>query len=61
MVNRTMSRVRVLSDKPNQKKNLFEVILAPEKASQVDFSIVITALRMLFPDNATISIEAYGI
>lgn len=56
-----MSRVRVVSDKPNQKKNLFEVILAPEKASQVDFSIVITALRMLFPDSATVSIEAYGI
>ena len=60
MINKTMSRVRVFNE-TSPKKNLFEVILNPEKTSQIDYSVVIKALRMIYPDSATVSIECYGI
>lgn len=45
----------------HRKKSLFERILSPEQASKCDAQVVINGLRQLFPHEATISIESYGV
>ena len=61
MVNKKfMTRVLVTTTPP-KKKVLFEQILSPEQAALVDFSIVIPALRMLFPMSVSVNIEVYDV
>lgn len=44
-----------------RKKSLFERILSPEQARSCNAQEVINGLRQLFPHEATIILEAYGI
>lgn len=45
----------------HKKKTLFERILSPENSLKCDAQEVFTGLRQLFPHEATITIEAYGV
>lgn len=61
MVNKFMSRVLVTDGHPTKARALFEVILSPEQAANINFHVVVEALRMLFPLTSKVHIEAYGI
>lgn len=44
-----------------KKKTLFERILSPASAAECNVSEVLTGLRQLFPHDASIIIESYGV
>ena len=44
-----------------KKKTLFERILSPESAARCNVDVVLTGLRQLFPHDASIMIESYGV
>ena len=56
-----MTRVRVLQKAGNVTKALLEVILDPDKAQFINFHVVASALRMLFPHASSVQIDVYGV
>lgn len=45
----------------HKKKTLFERMLNPEQARECNAQEVITGLRRIFPHEAAITLEAYGV
>lgn len=45
----------------SKKKTLFERILSPTQAAEVDAQEVINGLKHLFPHESTICFEYYGV
>lgn len=45
----------------HKKKTLFERMLNPEQARECNAQEVITGLRQIFPHEAAITLEAYGV
>lgn len=56
-----MTRVRVLQHAGNKTKALLEVVLDPDKAQSINFHVVTSALRMLFPHTSSVQIDVYGV
>lgn len=61
MGSKVMSRVLVTDGKAIKPQKMFEVILTPEQSERINYHVVVTALRMLFPLTSKIHIEAYGV
>lgn len=61
MINKFQVRVSVESGAGAKKQHLIERILTPEQSQEFDLSIVVPALRQLFPHSSTVKVEAYGI
>lgn len=59
--NQFMTRVRVLQHAGNKTKALLEVVLDPDKAQSINFHVVTSALRMLFPHTSSVQIDVYGV
>lgn len=60
MINKFMSRIRVTTGAV-KKKVEFERILSPQNAELLDYNIIVQGLRQIFADDATISIDVYGV